>query len=143
MAVDLFFSWLKRSDEYIARTSARRDILLLENFSAHGTYCSLPALSNVEVHFLPPNTASCIQPLNAEFIAALKAAYRRRLSFRIFDKIDASAKTIHDVDILMVMRRAQEEWELFSVSTISNCWDHCLGERNFTKLPAVAISQDL
>ncbi len=34
-------------------------------------------LSNVEIISLPPNTTSCMQPMNVELIASLKRRYRR------------------------------------------------------------------
>ena len=78
MTAALFFEWLERFNAYIARTFSRKVALLIDNCSAHGTLENLPSLSNVEVIFLPPNTTSKLQPLDAGIIASLKLRYRKK-----------------------------------------------------------------
>lgn len=84
----LFFSWLERFDRYISREKGRKVLLLIDNCSAHGNERTLPSLENVRVDFLPPNTTSKIQPLDAGIIAWVKTKFRRRLLLRIFENID-------------------------------------------------------
>ena len=77
--MELFHGWLQRLDQYIGRTPGRKILLLLDDCSAHGKKESLPELQNVHVEFLPPNTTSKVQPLDAGIIAWVKKMYRRRL----------------------------------------------------------------
>ena len=79
----------------------------------------------MHVTFLPPNTTSKLQPLDAGVIAYVKAMYRRRLLFRVFDNIDAGRKSIYHVDILTAMRWTVEEWESCPATVIKNCFSHC------------------
>lgn len=133
MNAPLFFSWLQRLDQFIGRQEGRKILLLIDNCSAHGTADSLPPLRNVRVQFLPPNTTSRVQPLDAGIIAWVKAKYKRRLLFRVFDNIDMGKKSIYNVDILTAMRWTKEEWESCPSSVIKNCFLHCLKQgENFT-----------
>ena len=72
MTTALLFEWLERFNAKIARTFCGEVALLIDNCSAHGTLENVPSLSNVEVIFLPPNTTSKLQPLDAGIIASLK-----------------------------------------------------------------------
>ncbi len=52
-----------------------RDILLfIDNCATHPDV----TLSNVKLRFLPPNTTSCLQPLEAGIIKATKSVYRKQ-----------------------------------------------------------------
>lgn len=51
MAMVIFFYWLKRLNAFIARTLGRKIMLLLDNFSGHGSSECHPELSSVEVKF--------------------------------------------------------------------------------------------
>ena len=107
--------------------------MLIDNSSAYGIADSLPPLRNVRVKFLPPNKTSRVQPLDAGIIAWVKAKYKRRLLFRVFDNIDMGKKSIYNVDILTAMRWTKEEWESCPSSVIKNCFLHCLKQgENFT-----------
>jgi hypothetical protein len=44
--------------------------LLLDNASSHNAE-NIPTLSNIKVHFLPPNTTSILQPLDQGIIYSL------------------------------------------------------------------------
>ena len=68
----------------------RKVLLLLDNAPSHivpGT-----DLSNVVVHFLPPNTTSHIQPMDAGIINAFKAHYSRRQVNHLIDAFEAGQK---------------------------------------------------
>lgn len=131
----LFFAWLGRLDGYIGLTENRKILLMVDNCSAHGSIGVLPPLQNVEVFFLPPNTTSHLQPLDAGIIAALKSKFRRRILFRVFDNIDSGKKSIYNVDQLTAMRWVGEEWSAIESTCIRNCFQHCFkddadGRRN-------------
>lgn len=121
----LFFAWLNRLDVYVGSTTGRKILLLIDNCSAHGRKDELPKLENVRVEFLPPNTTSKVQPLDAGIIAWVKSRFRRRLLFRVFDNIDAGKKSIYNIDILTAMRWTVEEWGRCPGDVIHNCFNHC------------------
>jgi len=56
----------------------RHIILLIDNTKCHLSD-NINNLSNVKVHFLPPNTTSHLQPLDQGIIYSLKAKYRKLL----------------------------------------------------------------
>lgn len=126
MTAEFFFEWLRRLDRYIGRETGRKILLLVDNCSAHGKHNTLPELSNVRVEFLPPNTTSKVQPLDAGIIAWVKNRYRRRLLMRVFDNIDMGRKSIYNVDVLTAMRWVSEEWDMCPSEVIENCFNHCL-----------------
>lgn len=59
-------------------SSEQRTILYVDNCSAHGTLTSLRSQSSVEIAMLPPNTASQLQPMDADIIPSLKAAFDKK-----------------------------------------------------------------
>ena len=125
MTTELFVSWLYRFSSYISRYNPqRRVMLLLDNCSSHGSAESLPYLSNVDYQFLPPNTTSKLQPLDAGIIAALKSGYRERKYDHAVDCIDAGAAEIYKIDQPTAMRWMRDCWESTTARTVSNCWCH-------------------
>ena len=89
----------------------RRILLLLDNATSHGcpgvekTVHGLRALelSNVTCLFLPANTTSVVQPLDAGIIAAFKARYRRLLlEYLVMHDVQAN-----DIDVKMVITTEQ------------------------------------
>lgn len=132
MTKELFFAWLKRLDLYIGRTPGRKILLLLDNCSAHGKKEEMPPLHNVRVEFLPPNTTSMVQPMDAGIIAWVKAKYKRRLLFRVFENIEMGKKSIYNVDILTAIRWTCAEWDSCPREVIKNCFTHCLRQTGQT-----------
>lgn len=107
------------------RTLGRKILFLIDNCSAHGTLDNMPKNENIEVHFLPPNGTSRIQPLDGGIIAFVEAAYRTRIFHPILDNMDTGAKSIYNVDILTAMKWVKSCWEATSSSKIKQCWDNC------------------
>lgn len=128
MRQDLFYDWLHRFDRYVSRADGRKVLLLIDNCAAHGSTNSLPRFENVEICFLPPNSTSRTQPLDAGIIAKVKAQFRRRLLGRVFENIERNSKSCYNIDILTAMRWVTEEWHALSATTITNCFDHCFRE---------------
>lgn len=125
MTKELFFAWLNRFDQYVARKPGRKILLLLDNCSAHGKAEDLPPLHNIRVIFLPPNTTSKVQPLDAGIIAWVKRRYRRRLLFRVFENIESGKNSIYNVDIITAIRWTYDEWNACPSTVIRNCFQHC------------------
>jgi len=76
MLLTLFQEWLQEFDLQISRKyRGQRVLLLLDNCPSHKVEGMV--LQNVDVHFLPPNTTSKIQPMDAGIIMTFKKNYRR------------------------------------------------------------------
>lgn len=122
MNTGLFFQWLQRFNEYIGRTTGRRALLLIDNCSAHGTVDSIPSLTNVTVDFLPPNTTSKLQPMDAGIIATFKTRYRKLQYERALDISQGNVDNIYKIDQLTAMKYCRAVWERMGDEVISNCW---------------------
>lgn len=65
MTSAIFFDWLVAFDQYVSKTKDRKVALPLDNCSAHGRVDTIPILYHTKIIFLPPNTSSKIQPMDA------------------------------------------------------------------------------
>ena len=81
-------------------------------------------LTSLDLHFLPPNTTSRIQPLDAGIIAAFKKNYRARQYQMALLESELGSTDIYKLDILQAMKLSQEIWKSISINTIKNCWRH-------------------
>jgi hypothetical protein len=68
MTQALFVEWLKELDQMMAKEN-RKILLFLDNAMVQPTDVSL---NNITLEFLPPNTTSRMQPLDAGIIASFK-----------------------------------------------------------------------
>jgi hypothetical protein len=82
-------------DIEITKTSRFQSLsndVIMDNAPSH----SVPNLSNVEIHFLPPTTTSHLQPLDAGIIQCFKGHYRRQHLRHLVDCIDNDVTaTVH------------------------------------------------
>lgn len=118
MTQALFIECLYQFNSYIAFTPRWKAILLLDNFSAYDEGTAIPLFSNVELSFLPTNTISRIQLMDAGTIAPLKDAPRKRYLYRIFENIEANEKYMYNVDLLSAMKWLKEKWMKLSTTNI-------------------------
>lgn len=93
----------------------------MNNRSAHCSIESLPELQRVKVKFLPSNTTSRLQLLNAGIIAAIKVRYRRHQMEYAVDLADFGAKELYKAEILTAMRWLLKVWKEVTPEVISNC----------------------
>ncbi|XP_053145978.1 tigger transposable element-derived protein 1-like isoform X2 [Hemicordylus capensis] len=101
-------------------------LLLLDNAPGHPPDLLL-AHPNVEVVFLPPNTASLIQPLEQGIIQAFKRYYSRRNFEHIADLMDSNPdltlkeawKGYNITHALTIIKEAMDE---IKASTLNACW---------------------
>lgn len=86
--------------------------LLMDNCFAHGSLASHAQLQNFLVQFLPANTTSKVQLLDARIIASIKFRYIRLQIERAVELGDIGKSEIYTVDILTAMRWlvGMEEW---------------------------------
>lgn len=75
MLTTLFQDWIREFDYLISQKYRGQHVLLLiDNCTSHKL--GDLELSHVDVHFLPPNTTSKIQPMDAGIIMSFKKHYR-------------------------------------------------------------------
>lgn len=122
----LFLEWLGKFSDFIANSPGRKVVLLIDNASSHGTAEMHSSFQNVKVVFLPPNTTSMLQPLDAGIIAAIKRRYRSLQCEGALDSIKAGVRTekIYCVDQLTAMRRVENIWQTMPSSIFFNSWRH-------------------
>lgn len=73
MIDSIIFLWLEAFDSYIVEMKDRKSLLLIDNPSNHGTKQPIPGFKNVEVCYLPSNTTSSIQHLEALIVQGVPA----------------------------------------------------------------------
>lgn len=75
MLITVFQDWLQEFNNDVAQKyKGQRVLLLLDNCPSHKI--DGLALSHVDVYFLPPNTTSKLQPMDAGIIMSFKRHYR-------------------------------------------------------------------
>ncbi|CAG8611544.1 24008_t:CDS:2 [Racocetra persica] len=92
------------------RLSGKSVLLLLDNCSSHKTDGLV--LQNVKICFLPKNTTSKIQPMDAGIIISFKKNYHHHHIRWMLDQIE-SGENAQDLKIDILQER-----------TIQNCWRH-------------------
>ena len=88
------------------------------NYTAHP---NTENLKSITLYFLPPNTASCLQPVDQGVIRSLKCKYRTRIIKTIIHAID-NGKQMPSISILEAMKMLAHSWGEVSESTVINCF---------------------
>ena len=83
---ELFAAWMRRVDNRMRRQNVHI-LLFLDNCGSHPHM----ELENVKVVFLPPNTTTKLQPMDAGIIQNLKMVYRKKLLRHIIFLVDADS----------------------------------------------------
>jgi hypothetical protein len=124
MTTTIFQEWLEMFDRLVGRKhDSQRVLLLLDNCSSHKRQSQ--ALRHVDVHFLPPNTTSKIQPMDAGIIMAFKKHYRRPHIRWILEQVEAGhAAQDLKMDILQAIYFIIKAWDEITPDTIHNCFRH-------------------
>jgi hypothetical protein len=102
MTSDVFAHWLKW---FNLKMCDRKVLLLIGNVPTHVSI----ELSNVRVHFLPPNTTSQIQPMDAGIIRNFKLKYKTRFVQWLLDQV-AVQNVGKKLDVLCAMNMVVQSW---------------------------------
>ena len=95
----------------------RRIILFVDNCPAH----SFIELSNIKLVFLPPNTTSRLQPMDAGVIHSLKASYRKRLMKRFLPIYEEKkCFDLKDIDLYDAIILLNNIWQDMDPTIIKN-----------------------
>ena len=102
----------------------RQILLFMDNAPCHPE--SLKGkFSNINVVFLPKNTTSKTQPLDAGIIASWKVLYRKRMLRYVCSKVDGvknAAEIVKSINVLMAIEWGREAWNDVATDTIKKCF---------------------
>ncbi len=123
MSSSLFTEWLRRVNNQMC-LQKRNILLLVDNCTAHPPQ----KLSNIKLVFLPPNTTSHLQPMDAGIIQAIKLNYRKMMMGHIstqLEESDTAAEVARSITVLHAITWISNAWELLRKETISKCFHNC------------------
>ena len=93
---------------------------MLDNVSCHVKAANEIQLSNIRIHFLPPNLTSSIQPLDQGIINSFKSHYRS--FFLEFMEIHLEDEKRNKCTIKDAISMIAKAWNRVKDSSIINCW---------------------
>ena len=133
MTGDIFREWLRKFNAKM-KGQNRKVLLFIDNASSH----SKETLSNVTMHFLPPNTTSVLQPLDLGVIRNVKCHYRNFVLRNVLSKIESGqgAETIaKSINVLDACYWIKEAVKKVKADTVRKCFrkggfEIAEGERN-------------
>uniref|UniRef100_A0AAV1UMY7 DDE-1 domain-containing protein n=1 Tax=Peronospora matthiolae TaxID=2874970 RepID=A0AAV1UMY7_9STRA len=102
MTGGIFANWLKA---FNLKMSGRNVLLLLNNATSHVNL----EISNVHIHFLPPNTTSHLQPMDAGIIRNFKLKYKAQFVQWLLDMVTAGTQN-KKLDVLSAIRVVVKSW---------------------------------
>ncbi|CUS07543.1 unnamed protein product [Tuber aestivum] len=126
----LWYEFLRKLNDEM-RIARRHIALVTDNCPTHPQPTSPPIdykgppppiLSHVTLVYLPPNTTSFLQPLDAGIIASFKAAYRRRYAQFMVEHFNSYGKAPLKIDILQAIYLIADSWDAVTEDTIVHCW---------------------
>ena len=121
----IFNEWLDSWNADLIKMN-RKILLVMGNFSGHLKYTD--KCSNIELLFLPPNTTSKSQPLDAGIIKAFKDRYKKLLHDYLYKKLISNdsglAGALKSYSLLDAIKNVNEAWNSLPESSIVNCWKH-------------------
>ena len=130
---------LKRHDRKM-KLQNRNVLLFLDNATSHQESIQ-KRLTNIKLVFLPKNTTSRLQPLDAGIIRAFKLKYRKLLIKYVILRVDENMRApdvIKAVDILKVIGWVKSAWEEVTPDTIEHYFEKC----GFPTEDYAAVSSD-
>ncbi len=151
MTTQHFVEWLRSFDSRMVRLGKERVILLLDNFAGHkaSKNIDLPELRRTTLVYLPANTTSKLQPLDAGIINNFKVNYRRefnRCVLRRMEEMDTARvrsamdraiginrvtslnedpKKAVSINVAEAIDLLVNAWNEVRAESIHNCYRHC------------------
>ena len=129
----------KRLDRKI-KLQNRNVVLFLDNGTSHEASAE-KNLSNIKSVFLPENTRSRLQPLDAGIIRALKLKYPNLLIRCVISRVDDNKRVsdiVNEINILKVIGWVKSVWREVTSDTIKHCFEKC----SFPTDDSAATAQD-
>ena len=117
MTGTVFEDWMMKWNNKLKK-AGRNVLLLLDNASSH----VIPdSLSNITIHFLPANTTSHLQPLDAGIIRSFKCKYRKEQVRIYLDMLEKEGK-LSKLTVKDALYMCMSAWKAVTTDTIQNCW---------------------
>ena len=123
MNTDIMKDILFKLNRRLSRKN-RRILLFMDNAPCHPESLK-DSFSNIKIVFLPKNTTSKTQPLDAGVIANWKVKYKKRLLRYVCGQIDGSrsaSEIVKSVNLLMSIEWGRQAWDEVSADTIQRCF---------------------
>ena len=105
----------------------RKILLFIDNAPSHPE-SFIDCFSHAKIVFLPKNTTSKLQPLDAGIIKNFKVFYRKQLLQHVLARIKPGSKAsdvISSVDLLKSIGWVMDAWRKVKKETIVNCFSKC------------------
>ncbi|KXN68171.1 DDE-domain-containing protein [Conidiobolus coronatus NRRL 28638] len=116
--------WIKYFDSLL---DGRNVLLLLDNVSSHklkDSEISTLSLNNTRIHYLPKNSTSRLQPLDAGIISAFKQNYISRY-YQDLNEISDDEIEDYKINLLQGIKLSAFIWDtVITPDSIKNCWNH-------------------
>ena len=97
-------------------------LLLIDNASSH--HIQGLTLKNTVIKFLPPNTTSRLQPLDAGIIKTFKLKYKSKFIRYLLSHIETNPINEPNFDLLSGLEMVVKAWDEVKPQKIQNCWFH-------------------
>lgn len=123
MKTEIMQEVLTRLNEKLKRKK-QNILLLMDNASCH-PHSIADTFSNITIKFLPKNTTSKTQPLDAGIIANWKVKYKKRLLRYVcskVDKVNNASEIVKSINVSMAIEWGKQAWNEVSPDTIVKCF---------------------
>ena len=118
MTSDIWTEYMTKLNKTMVSEN-RKIILFVDNCSAH----PFIELSNIKIVFLPPNTTSRLQPMDAGVIHSLKSSYRQRLIKRLLVIYDEKKVVdVKGIELYEAITMLKNAWDEMDPQIIVNCF---------------------
>jgi len=118
ITTEIFTAYLRKFDSEMV-SQGRKIALVLDRCTAHP---NLSSLKNIELFFLPPNSTSRTQPLDAGIINSMKCFYRKKLLNRLLSCYNS--KIEFNFNLLDAINLLKPSWDAVTTTTIIKCFTH-------------------
>ncbi len=118
----VFHDWLRKFNHRMFLEN-RTVLLLIDNAAGHGSI-DTSKYPNIEIEFLPANTTSHLQPMDAGIIRNFKLYYKKFLIRDLIQKLE-NKKELEMPTVYEAIKFIKSAWDSVSTTTIQNCWQHC------------------
>ncbi|XP_037521718.1 tigger transposable element-derived protein 6-like [Rhipicephalus sanguineus] len=120
MTSEMFLEFLTHLDRKMSSQN-RNILLLLDQCAAHPKQVTL---CNIKLVFLPANTTSHLQPLDAGIIRNAKHYFKRLLVRHLLAKIERKDDNLQ-ITLLDALHFIAMAWDRVTPTIIANCFDKC------------------
>ena len=123
MTTQIFEQFILSFERKMVTAGKEKVLLLVDNFSGHQVPNVGSRLRVTRLEFLPPNTTSRFQPMDAGIIASFKAQYRKLLIQYQIDCISTGKS--FEIDVYQAVTMLEKAWRNgVTPTTIQNRWRH-------------------